>query len=87
MYRDASENPSAPEHPSGLGKGFVAKMRAVMAGGSHGPLLTHPVTTTPTSVAADVLGEAAAVNSYHHQHLRGLPDGIEIGRRFCRPIQ
>ena len=76
MYRDASENPTGGDHPSGLGKGFVPSMKAVIAGGEHGPLLTHEVSTTPGSLAADFLGENAAVNSYHHQHLRDLPDGV-----------
>jgi putative glutamine amidotransferase len=73
MYRDASEHPGAEDHPSGLARGFLPVIEADLAGDPLPPLLTHPVTTHPGSVTADILGERPSVNSYHHQHLRELP--------------
>jgi putative glutamine amidotransferase len=73
MYRDASEHPGAEDHPSGQSRGFLPVIKAQLAGDPLPPLLTHPASTRPGSLTAEILGEAPSVNSYHHQHLRDLP--------------
>ena len=76
MYQDTSENPGAEDHPTGLARGFAPVVAAELAGEPPPQLLTHPVTTAAGSTTAALLGAETSVNSYHHQHLRDLPDGV-----------
>jgi gamma-glutamyl-gamma-aminobutyrate hydrolase PuuD len=76
MYQDASENPGAEEHPTGLAQGFKPVVAAQIADEPLPELLMHELRTSPGSVVAEHLVETTQVNSYHHQHLRDLPDGV-----------
>lgn len=76
MYQDTAENPSARDHPTGLARGFKPVVAAELADEPLPELLTHPVRTAADSLTAQLLARETTVNSYHHQHLRDLPDGV-----------
>ena len=59
MYRDASENPGAEDHPSGMSRGFLPVIKAQLAGDPPPPLLTHPASTRPGSVTAEIARRGA----------------------------
>lgn len=77
LYLDASHHEGAEDHPSGGYEGFRKMVDADLAGRPvPEDVVRHPVTFTPGSRLAEAYGERALVNSFHHQHVRRLGDGL-----------
>jgi putative glutamine amidotransferase len=78
LYRDRSEYPhQAREHPGGDWSRWDEVCAATLG---TGPMPAHPIhsiAVRPGTWLAAALGLRAVVNSYHHQALRELGDGVE----------
>lgn len=79
LYRDRSEYPAgARDHPGGDWATWDLVCDATLG---RGPMPEHPaheIEVAPGShLAAALGGTAARVNSYHHQAVRDLGDGLE----------
>jgi putative glutamine amidotransferase len=94
--------PPADAHPGGDWARWDRVVAAAVDGTPGPEHPSHPIEIVPGSRLAEVLGEAAVVNSYHHQSIatpgRGVrvsaraPDGvieaIEVpGAAFCLGVQ
>jgi putative glutamine amidotransferase len=78
LYRDRSEYPpEAVEHPGGDWARWDLVCEATLGRGPMPEHPAHPIAVAPGSRLAAALGDAAEVNSYHHQAIRSLGDGVE----------
>jgi putative glutamine amidotransferase len=82
LYRDRSEYPpAAREHPGGDWARWQLVCAATLGSGSMPEHPSHPIAVTPGSALAAALGERAVVNSYHHQAVKDLGDGLRVVAR------
>ncbi len=78
LYGDASEFPGGGvEHPHAKWDEWRALVEATLAGRPRPPHPTHPVEVKPSSILAAHQGDRAVVDSYHHQAIDRLGDGVE----------
>ncbi len=78
LYRDRSEYPEhARSHPGGDWATWDLVCEATLGRGPMPEHPAHPLTVALGSRLADALGERAVVNSYHHQAVRDLGDGVQ----------
>lgn len=79
LWLDAADHPGAEAHPSGGIEGFDRCVEAELAGLPVPADLTgHPIATRPGSELQAAFGDAATVNSFHHQHVREVPGGLQV---------
>ena len=77
LHRDRTEYPaSAREHPGGDWARWDEVCAATLGRGPMPEHPSHPITVRPGSTLAASLGDRAVVNSYHHQAVRDLGDGV-----------
>jgi putative glutamine amidotransferase len=77
LHRDRSEYPSgAEEHPGGDWALWDRVCEAAMGLGPPVEHPSHPIDVEPGSHLHDALGDRATVNSYHHQAIDRLGDGL-----------
>jgi putative glutamine amidotransferase len=77
LYRDRTEYPpQAREHPGGDWARWDEVCAATLGSGPMPEHPSHPIAVRPGSTLAASLGERAVVNSYHHQAVRDLGDGV-----------
>lgn len=77
LYRDRSEYPAqAREHPGGDWTRWDEVCAATLDRGPMPEHPSHPITVRLGSTLAAALGERAVVNSYHHQAVCDLGDGV-----------
>ena len=77
LYRDRSEYPPAARaHPGGDWARWELVCDATLGRGPMPEHPSHPVSIVPGSILAAVLGQRATVNSYHHQAVRELGEGL-----------
>lgn len=78
LYADRSDYPGGGAgHPGAEWEAWAALVEAVLAGREPAPHPSHPLKIAPGSRLGGALGEAAVVNSYHHQAVRDLGEGVE----------
>ena len=78
LYRDRSEYPpAAREHPGGDWARWELVCAATLGRGEMPAHPSHPISIVGGSRLAEALGRRAVVNSYHHQAVRDLGDGLE----------
>lgn len=77
LYRDRSEYPAAArDHPGGDWERWDRVCAAAIGDGKAPIHPAHQITIAPDSLLAKALGSSAVVNSYHHQALRSLGQGV-----------
>jgi putative glutamine amidotransferase len=78
LHLDASLHPGAEDHPSGGHEGFapIVAAEAEDRDPDRAEIVGHPITVDPGSALAPVLGSRPHVNSFHHQHLDRLGEGV-----------
>lgn len=77
LYGDLEEFPEAgADHPGAKWEEWRALVAATLEGRDHPPHPTHPIEIEPGSLLAEHLGERAEVDSYHHQAVDALGEGI-----------
>ena len=77
LHGDLAEFPGGgADHPGAKWDEWRALVAATLAGGERPPHPTHPVDTAPGSIVAAHLGERADVDSYHHQAIDRLGEGL-----------
>jgi putative glutamine amidotransferase len=77
LYGDRSEYPDGgAEHPGGDWATWELVCAATLGGGEMPVHPSHPISIAADSRLAGALGERAMVNSYHHQAVRELGDGL-----------
>jgi putative glutamine amidotransferase len=77
LYGDSSEYPEGgADHPSAMWEEWRELVRATLEGRPRPPHPTHPIDIEAGSMLASFLGERAVVDSYHHQAVRDLGDGV-----------
>ena len=77
LYRDRSEYPPAARaHPGGDWATWDRVCAATLGRGPMPEHPSHPISIEPGSQLAGALGPRAHVNSYHHQAVRDLGDGV-----------
>ena len=82
LHRDRDEYPpGAREHPGGDWARWELVCAATLGSGSMPEHPSHPIAITPGSALAAALGERAVVNSYHHQAIKDLGDGLRVVAR------
>jgi len=80
LYGDLEEFPGgAAEHPGAKWDEWRALVAATLAGRERPPHPTHPVEVKPGSFLAAHLGERYVVDSYHHQAVDRLGEGLAAG--------
>lgn len=78
LHRDRSEYPPpAREHPGGDWKRWEQVCAATLGRGAMPEHPSHPVAIAPGSRLASILGRHAIVNSYHHQAIEQLGEGLD----------
>jgi putative glutamine amidotransferase len=78
LYGDSSEYPAGgADHPSARWEEWRALVAATIAGTERPPHPTHPIDVKAGSLLAGHLGERYEVDSYHHQAVQRLGDGVE----------
>lgn len=78
LYRDRSEYPEAARgHPGGDWARWELVCQATLGHGAMPEHPSHPVTVAPGSTLAKALGGQVVTNSYHHQAVRDLGEGVE----------
>ncbi len=78
LHRDRSEYPAgAEEHPGGDWERWDRVCRATLGQGPPVEHPRHPIRVAPGSLLHAALGDAAVVNSYHHQAVDRLGTGVE----------
>lgn len=82
LHADHSVLPApANAHPGGDWARWDSVVSAVLDGGPMPEHPTHPIEIAPDSWLAGALGEAAVVNSYHHQSIATLGRGVRVSAR------
>jgi len=77
LYGDLDEFPEGgADHPGAKWDEWRALVAATLEGRPPTAHPTHPVEIDPGSFLAEHLGERAEVDSYHHQAVKDLGDGI-----------
>jgi putative glutamine amidotransferase len=77
LYGDSSEYPEGgADHPSAMWEAWRELVKATLEGRPRPGHPTHPIEIDPASLLATFLGEQADVDSYHHQAVRDLGDGV-----------
>lgn len=77
LYGDLDEFPAGgADHPGAKWDEWRALVAATLRGEEPGPHPTHPVDLAPGSLLAAHLGERAEVDSYHHQAIRDVGEGL-----------
>jgi putative glutamine amidotransferase len=78
LYEDRTAYPGGgAEHPGGDWATWDLVCDATLGLGPMPDHPSHPITIAPGSLLARALGERAVVNSYHHQAVSALGDGVE----------
>ncbi len=78
LYGDSSEYPEGgADHPSAKWAEWRELVKATLEGGPRPAHPTHPIEVESGSFLASHLGERAVVNSYHHQAVKDLGEGLE----------
>jgi putative glutamine amidotransferase len=78
LYRDRSEYPpAARDHPGGDWSRWDLVCAAALGVGAAVEHPSHPIEVLEGSTLGRVLGTAVVVNSYHHQAVARLGEGIE----------
>jgi putative glutamine amidotransferase len=78
LYGDSSEYPEGgADHPSAMWAEWRELVKATLEGGPRPPHPTHPIEIEPGSFLAAHLGERAIVDSYHHQAIKELGEGLQ----------
>jgi len=82
LYGDLEEFPEAgADHPGAKWDEWRALVAATLERTQRPQHPTHPVDIEPGSMLASHLGSRAVVDSYHHQAIERLGDGLEpVGR-------
>lgn len=82
LYGDLEEFPErGADHPGAKWDEWRALVAATLEGTQRPPHPTHPVDIEPGSMLASHLGSRAVVDSYHHQAIERLGDGLEAVAR------
>ncbi len=82
LHPDHSElPPPADRHPGGDWDRWREVVSAHLAGRPGPEHPTHEVAIEPDSRLARIIGSALTVNSYHHQSLDRLGDGVAVAAR------
>ncbi|HEY6566118.1 MAG TPA: gamma-glutamyl-gamma-aminobutyrate hydrolase family protein [Actinomycetota bacterium] len=77
LYGDLDEFPEGgADHPGAKWDEWRALVAATLADEPRPSHPTHPVDIAPGSILAAHLGERAEVDSYHHQAIRDVGDGL-----------
>ena len=77
LYGDLDEFPEGgADHPGAKWDEWRALVAATLEGREPPPHPTHPVEIASGSLLAGHLGDRAVVDSYHHQAIRDLGEGI-----------
>jgi putative glutamine amidotransferase len=77
LYGDLSEFPEqGADHPGAKWEEWGALVSATLSGDPVPAHPSHAVTIAPVSFLAAHLGEDAEVDSYHHQAIHGLGEGL-----------
>jgi putative glutamine amidotransferase len=77
LYGDLDEFPEGgADHPGAKWDEWRALVAATLAGLEAPTHPTHPIEIDPRSLLAEHLGERAEVDSYHHQAVSALGNGI-----------
>jgi putative glutamine amidotransferase len=77
LHRDRSEYPpGARDHPGGDWERWDRVCAAALGQGPPVEHPTHTITVAPGSILHAALGARATVNSYHHQAIDRLGDGL-----------
>lgn len=79
LFGDLDEAPTVEgfEHPSGMWVEWAALTAATLAGVEPDRHPAHPITIRDGSILSEHMGQRAVVNSYHHQAIDRLGDGVE----------
>ena len=82
LYRDRSEYPAAArDHPGGDWARWELVCDATLGRGDMPEHPSHPIHIAAGSRLAGVLGDRAVVNSYHHQAVKDVGEGLEVVAR------
>jgi putative glutamine amidotransferase len=82
LYGDLEEFPEGGvDHPGAKWDEWRALVAATLDGRERPPHPTHPVEIEPGSMLASHLGERYVVDSYHHQAIDRLGEGVEAVAR------
>jgi putative glutamine amidotransferase len=82
LYRDRSEYPAAArDHPGGDWARWELVCDATLGRGAMPEHPSHPIDIAAGSRLAGVLGDRAVVNSYHHQAVKDVGEGLEVVAR------
>jgi putative glutamine amidotransferase len=78
LYGDLDEFPEAgADHPGAKWAEWRALVAATLEGRERPAPPTHPVDVEPGSLLARQLGDRAVVDSYHHQAIQRLGEGLQ----------
>jgi putative glutamine amidotransferase len=78
LYGDLEEFPrKGANHPGARWEEWRALVAATLDGRDRPPHPTHPIEIEPGSMLASHLGERYVVDSYHHQAIDRLGEGVE----------
>jgi putative glutamine amidotransferase len=78
LYRDRSEyGPAARAHPGGDWERWDRVCAATLGAGPMPEHPSHPISVAPGTRLHAALGARAVVNSYHHQAIATLGEGVE----------
>jgi gamma-glutamyl-gamma-aminobutyrate hydrolase PuuD len=87
LYGDLEEFPEGgADHPGAKWDEWRALVNATLEGTERPPHPTHPVEIEPGSMLASHLGSRAVVDSYHHQAIERLGDGVEAVARASHGV-
>jgi putative glutamine amidotransferase len=82
LYGDLEEFPEGgADHPGAMWDEWRALVDATLEGTERPTHPTHPVQIEPGSMLASHLGSSAVVDSYHHQAIERLGDGLRAVAR------
>jgi putative glutamine amidotransferase len=82
LYGDLEEFPEGgADHPGAMWDEWRALVDATLEGTERPAHPTHPVQIEPGSMLASHLGSSAVVDSYHHQAIERLGDGLQAVAR------
>jgi putative glutamine amidotransferase len=77
LHGDIEEYPAGgADHPGAKWEEWRELVAATLEGRGRPPHPTHPVDVAPDSLLGNHLGERAIVDSYHHQAIRDLGEGL-----------